>query len=260
MTGTLKGALFGAVSAGVAYGIGEALGHGGGSIFAKGFKPVKGIVKALSHGLSRGIIAKAQGGTFRSGFASGFAASLFSPGTTLGGDGAEGFTLRTTVAAVVGGTASELGGGKFANGAISGAFVHMFNAEAGAFVARARQKALQLSIDKIIAPFEKMRNLPLAQRLMLLYKFTKNGSILDFKQEGEVYQEYGNFVFGAVGAAMDIDDAILLRGAGWAQIKAGTSLPEWGSPFGLSAPYGDDPYDQQYIQYGIEYYEKYYRK
>ena len=260
MTGTPKGALFGAISAGVAYGIGEALGHGGGSIFAKGFKPVKGIVKALSHGLSRGIIAKAQGGTFRSGFASGFAASLFSPGTTLGGDGAEGFTLRTTVAAVVGGTASELGGGKFANGAISGAFVHMFNAEAGAFVARARQKALQLSIDKIIAPFEKMRNLPLAQRLMLLYKFTKNGSILDFKQEGEVYQEYGNFVFGAVGAAMDIDDAILLRGAGWAQIKAGTSLPEWGSPFGLSAPYGDDPYDQQYIQYGIEYYEKYYRK
>jgi len=71
-----------------------------------------------------------QGGTFRSGFASGFAASFFSPGTTLGGNGAEGFTLRTTVAAVVGGTASEIGGGKFANGAISGAFVHMFNAEA----------------------------------------------------------------------------------------------------------------------------------
>ena len=54
LRGTLKGALFGAISAGVAYGIGGALGHGGGSIFAKGFKPVKGIVKALSHGLSRG--------------------------------------------------------------------------------------------------------------------------------------------------------------------------------------------------------------
>jgi hypothetical protein len=56
--------------------------------------------------------------------------------------------------------------GKFANGAVSGAFVHLFNAER---IAKARQKILQLSIDKIIASFEKMRNLPLAQRLMLLY-------------------------------------------------------------------------------------------
>ena len=31
--------------------------------------------------------------------------------------------------AVVGGTASVLGGGKFANGAMSGAFVHLYNAE-----------------------------------------------------------------------------------------------------------------------------------
>ena len=37
---------------------------------------------------------------------------------------------RTTIASVIGGTAAELGGGKFANGAVSGAFVHMFNAEA----------------------------------------------------------------------------------------------------------------------------------
>ncbi len=71
----------------------------------------------------------AQGGTFKSGFASGFSSSFFSPGTSLGGDGAGGFTLRTTISGVVGGTASEIGGGKFANGAISGAFVHMFNAE-----------------------------------------------------------------------------------------------------------------------------------
>ena len=40
--------------------------------------------------------------------------------------------MRTTIAGIVGGTASSLGGGKFSNGAISGAFVHMFNAEGGA--------------------------------------------------------------------------------------------------------------------------------
>jgi hypothetical protein len=32
-----------------------------------------------------------------------------------------------SMAAIVGGTASKLGGGKFANGAVSGAFVHMYN-------------------------------------------------------------------------------------------------------------------------------------
>jgi hypothetical protein len=32
-----------------------------------------------------------------------------------------------TLAAIVGGTASKLGGGKFANGAVSGAFVHIYN-------------------------------------------------------------------------------------------------------------------------------------
>ncbi|MBA1421485.1 MAG: hypothetical protein FAF03_11825, partial [Epsilonproteobacteria bacterium] len=85
--------------------------------------------KSALHGLSRGIISVAQGGTFKSGFASGFSSSFFSPGTSLGGDGAGGFTLRTTIAGVVGGTASEIGGGKFSNGAVSGAFVHMFNAE-----------------------------------------------------------------------------------------------------------------------------------
>ena len=33
--------------------------------------------------------------------------------------------------AVVGGTAAVIGGGKFANGALAGAFMHMFNAEIG---------------------------------------------------------------------------------------------------------------------------------
>ena len=36
--------------------------------------------------------------------------------------------------AIVGGTAAALGGGKFANGAVSGAFVHMFNGEAMKFI------------------------------------------------------------------------------------------------------------------------------
>ena len=52
--------------------------------------------------------------------------SAFDIGTKKG---MEGFSMRTTVTGIVGGTASSLGGGKFSNGALSGAFVHMFNAE-----------------------------------------------------------------------------------------------------------------------------------
>jgi hypothetical protein len=40
-----------------------------------------------------------------------------------------GISGRTAIAATAGGVAAELGGGKFANGAMSAAFVHLFNAE-----------------------------------------------------------------------------------------------------------------------------------
>jgi len=40
---------------------------------------------------------------------------------------ASGFVARTSIAATVGGTASEIGGGKFANGAVTGAFVELYN-------------------------------------------------------------------------------------------------------------------------------------
>ena len=51
---------------------------------------------------------------------------------------------------------------------------------------------------------------------------------------------------------MNIADQILLRAAGYAQKKAGTSDFQFGPPFGR-APYGDDPSDQALIKQGIEY-------
>ena len=41
-----------------------------------------------------------------------------------------GFAGRTAIASAAGGTASALGGGKFANGAVTGAMTHLLNAEA----------------------------------------------------------------------------------------------------------------------------------
>jgi len=145
------------LSAGFAYGVAKQFGHAGG-IFTKGVNTGKALLKATAHALSRGAISVAQGGTFKSGFASGFASSFFSPGTSLGGDGAGGFTVRTTIAGVVGGTASEIGGGKFSNGAISGAFVHMFNAEAVKINA---DKANYESLKALSVEIQKVKNMNL---------------------------------------------------------------------------------------------------
>jgi hypothetical protein len=130
------GALFGGLSAGLAYGVAEmtaSVFHIGSkaahslSLFHTGGKVTATLFKAVAHGISRAIITKAQGGRWSSGFWSGFASSAFSVGTK----GYGGITGRTMIMAVVGGTVSELTGGKFANGAVSGAFVHLFNAEGG---------------------------------------------------------------------------------------------------------------------------------
>ena len=59
------------------------------------------------------------------------------------GDGIpEKIAARTAVAADAGGTASVLSGGKFANGAITGAFAQMHNAEGWAALARGATAAL----------------------------------------------------------------------------------------------------------------------
>lgn len=73
-------------------------------------------------------MSEMQGGNFRSGFLSGGFTQAFAP--TL--DGIDSATIgpsleRTIAAAVVGGTGSVIGGGKFANGAITGAFSRLFN-------------------------------------------------------------------------------------------------------------------------------------
>ena len=82
--------------------------------------------------------------------------------------------------------------------------------------------------------------------------------LFDFKQLGTEFEDFGNFNYGAVGTAIGIDDAILLRGAGWAQVRAGTSTGT-SSPYGF-APYGDDPKDQAMIEGGINYYRNSYGK
>ena len=73
--------------------------------------------------MTRAAISKAQGGKWSAGFWSGFASSALAPLA----QGAGTTEAKVAISAIVGGTASELGGGKFANGAVTGAFVMMYN-------------------------------------------------------------------------------------------------------------------------------------
>lgn len=84
------------------------------------------------------------------------------------------------------------------------------------------------------------------------YNMVRNGGPWDYKQAGSEYQDFGNFNYGAVGYSIGIPEHILLRGAGWAQTTAKTSIHSWGSWWSF-APYGDDPADQRMIKAGIKY-------
>ena len=81
------------------------------------------------HGLSQGGLHDVAGGSFGDGFLGGFFGSVGSSLMSSPGFGNT-FDTRSSrlfAAVVIGGTASELGGGKFGNGALSAAFVAMFN-------------------------------------------------------------------------------------------------------------------------------------
>lgn len=85
-----------------------------------------------------------------------------------------------------------------------------------------------------------------------LYHQVRNKGPWDYKQQGAKYQNFGNFNYGATGIVAGIPEGILLRGAGWAQSRAGTADPRWGYWY-KNIPYGDDPRDQYWIQQGIDY-------
>ena len=95
------------------------------------------------------------------------------------------------------------------------------------------------------------------------YNQVRNNGPWDYKQQGSQYQDFGNFNYGATGAAFGFPENVLLREAGRAQQAAGTSRLEWGNPgwrlnpFGGSGSYGDDPRDAELIRQGIQFYQNY---
>ena len=130
----LQGALIGAVQGGIAGGVLHGLEEAAG--VATGIDKAVAIGKhVVGHGVVGGAANEAMGGKFQDGFLSAAAsAAAVHTGLTSTARGSSGEAIgmagRTAASAIIGGTASALGGGKFANGAYTAAFQHLLNHEA----------------------------------------------------------------------------------------------------------------------------------
>lgn len=130
MSGNLKGALQGAFTAGVFAGVGNFL--SGVDVFGANFSDIKAanlmelgadtMTRVALHGVAGCVTSTTLGGKCGAGALS----AAFSEVATVNGWQANG-QWGALSAALVGGTASVLGGGKFANGAVTAAAGYLFN-------------------------------------------------------------------------------------------------------------------------------------
>jgi hypothetical protein len=128
--GAINGGFVGAASALIGAGLFTGVGN-----IVGGWTGVWGAIGAsFVHGLAGGFLSHMMGGSFRDGFIGAFVSragasavdNFFGEAGT--GDGGD-VVARTVASAVVGGTASKVGGGRFYNGALSAAFGRLFNEE-----------------------------------------------------------------------------------------------------------------------------------
>ena len=148
--GDLKAAALGAVGGAIFHSIGS---HFNEVIFGSAAH----FQKTLAHGLAGGLLSQAGGGRFGDGFLGAAAGQLAAPAIDGIGRGANGQIAtdpasrlaRVVSAAAVGGTASTIGGGKFANGAISAGFARAMNDERHLRI-RDRLKSYQDKVARLL--------------------------------------------------------------------------------------------------------------
>ena len=84
-----------------------------------------GFLRLVASGVVGAVASEAMGGDFRSGFLSGLAAAAMAP--SVGSMTRQNWLAGLVLSSVVGGTASAIGGGKYANGAAFAAFYYVLN-------------------------------------------------------------------------------------------------------------------------------------
>lgn len=142
----LRGAVIGGIQGGITGGI---LHDAGLAAADAGFFSVDSALHIAGHGVVGGAANEAMGGKFQDGFLSAAISAAASNAGAFGfikGNSAGAVAGRTAVAGIVGGTASVLGGGKFANGAYTSAFQHLLNAEVEKIVHHMKMARSQLGV------------------------------------------------------------------------------------------------------------------
>jgi hypothetical protein len=158
----------------------------------KGAAPFgQGVTRAVA----QGTVSHLRGGTFRSGMIGGFFGHMSvglaaASAKAVGAINSAAVAVRTATAAVIGGTISWASGGKFANGASSAVFTHLFNGEATNL---RRQK----QINRIKNSMLKTKGLSQAMIKALKGNTFKYVSSIKFKYKGEWYDN---------GVAWNMDD------------------------------------------------------
>lgn len=173
MTGgdILKGFLVGAVQ-GAASGLLHGVGEWAGELAKAGNYGGVGV-HVVGHGVVGGLSNEAMGGKFSDGFLSAMAsaAASYMPGIgSIKGDGFGAVAARTAIAGVVGGTASMIGGGKFANGFYTAAFQHLLNFEGS-------RRIVSDSITEIEKIYEETKGDCVTRMRDVLRKYFKDNSI-----------------------------------------------------------------------------------
>lgn len=128
-SGNLKGGLQGAFTAGMFYGVGNVV--GGGNFFTgvpENATPWGTSSGIALHGVAGCVTSVVSGnqcapGALSAAFAKGINSTSFAKDVNPSHD----LLTGTITSSIVGGTASVLGGGKFSNGAATGAFSYLFN-------------------------------------------------------------------------------------------------------------------------------------
>ena len=166
-------------------------------------------------------MSRARGGRWNSGFLSGAGGTLLSPLAGM----AQGYYSKVVSNAVVGGTISQITGGKFANGAFSGAFRFMFNEWAHRFDAIIKYG--HIDIQKNMAEARKLgiaglRTFIENVRTKGKWDYKNRDDFREFIKRGfftsDLLQEFGNYHFGIVAHEVGFSLEQSMAGAGAYQV------------------------------------------
>ena len=175
--GDLKAGLISMASAGLA----KYIGHGTFSAAAKGGASPFGAFKPIAHGVSQGAMTKLRGGRFKDGFLGAIIAPIaggLTKNVLSSTFNTTNVTMQKIIAITAGGVGAKAAGGSFQSGAMSAAFVYLYNhGDTSQHTHRTQKEEIQF------------------------IKTQKAFGLLDYHMEQHGYQ----------GGNLDLEDAIILQ-------------------------------------------------